>query len=623
MFPKGRECLEEACKDSGVDADALMRFLRQPAQEHDGTLSITGDIQAADSGFAPYSGSVAHLNPMPAPRGIHRPIGTDGPDAGDNGEGGVVLLLDNQPGGDAFPMANLHGDGGFAMRISDGVLWNQGETWIAKWAKIRSVTTIIDEKTWNLPAGAEATYFAADCWICGDSRGRYVTREPVRIYSQVEFSESDVGTMVRYTGRDQSGVAWISRSPPPTPPPYAKATDVWDWEVESTGTVGYAMFQNANDLFGATDGASETTYKVYLLATAGQDPNIHINDVVRYETDANGARVAITGYLDSKINTLEQWAGATNNIKAGWIEYTAMRGRFGVGYHPERTDYNALENQGGAHPITVTEHSSGAATWSINDHEFTTSENTTGITVTAHPQTTSSTNATGLTVGDHEFTTSENTTGITVTAHPQTTSSENTTGITVTDHAAKDTSSSATGVNNHSAGTSGGGNANLDDHNVHANAAETTSLDIVESTAPGYTSVTVVVSVSAGGEVLTHTANGHTHSTPELTHSSDEHTHGVSLYEHTVTDGGHAHTSSPLEHTVVDGGHAHTALLAHSLTDSGHAHTSSPLDHVVVDGGHEHTALLEHTGTLPHAAQDLRPPYSTVLWIKRVHPDDE
>ena len=548
------ECFEGA-KDLSDVGQRLAQLHGRPGRvENEGPVVVYPDTKAIDSGFASYS---THLNGMPVNK---RLVGVDGPEAGDNGEDGVGIFINHIPAG-GLPLVNMHGDGGFGLRMKSGVLWNQGESWVLKAAKVQAVGELTDEKTYSLPSGASSTYYFANCYNCGDSKGRSLTREPVRVFSKKALADTMVGTTVYYL-RDQSGVAWmIDAVSESNSVKYAKATGVWDWVDEYTDKVGYALFQDANDLFGDTAGASETTYTVYLRATAGADPNIHENDVVTYEVDASGNRIADSGYLDSKINSGERWYGTTSDIKAGWIEATQDRGRFAVGYDPDDADYNTLESTGGSHPITPAEHSSNSetTTFDIDDHEFTSSENTTHITVTAHPQTTSSTNATGLTVANH---------------------------------LAKDTSSSATGVNNHSAGTSGSGNLNLNSHTDHLNLVETTSRNILESTAPGFTSITFVTSVSAGGSTLSHASQTHTHSTPELSHAGDEHTHSVSLYEHTITDGGHAHTSSPL-------------------------------DHVVVDGGHSHTSTLPHTGTLPHVSEDYRPPYSTVLWIRRVHPDQE
>ena len=570
-FDSPRAACVQDCFDSAKDLSDVGRklaalFNGKGPVGLDGSMAIYPDTKAIDSGFAPYAGSGAHLNGMPVNK---RLVGVEGPEAGDNGEEGAGVFLNHVPAGN-LPHANMHGDGGFALNILNGVFRSAGESWMVKWAVVKAHVDVGDEKTYSLPSSASSTYYAANCFTCSDSKGRGETRVPVRLYWQYETARAAIGTVVGYV-RDLDGVARVVTDTLPAEASsfaqYAVATTDWDWVTgrdlpgTSTSQVGFALFQDANDVFGATNGASETTYTVYLPATAGADPNIHAGDLVTYESDASGNKIADSGYLDCKINSVEMWNGTPSNIKAGWIEHSVMRSRFAVGYDPDETDYNAVENTGGSHPITPVEHSSDSSpsTWLIDDHVFTSSLNTASLTVTAHPQTTSSSNATGLTVSDH---------------------------------AAKDTSSSATGVNNHSAGTSGSGNANLANHSVHANSPETTTLSIVESTASGVTNVTVVTSVSAGGETLSHSPSGHTHSTPELSHSGDEHTHRVSLYSHSVTDGGHSHTSSPL-------------------------------DHVVVDGGHAHTSTLPHTGTLPHVEEDYRPPYSTVLWVVRVHPDQE
>jgi hypothetical protein len=528
-----------------------------------GPVNIYGDQTASDSGFAPYSGTGAHLNSMPV---NERLIGVDGPEDGDNGEDGCALLIDVEPAG-GLPHSNMHGDGGFAIRIRNGVLWNQGESWVTKWGKVTAIGEFEDEKSYSAPSGADMTYYYADCYLCSDSKGRDETRIPVRVFSQVPFASEAIGTLVSYV-RDQQGVAWTVNSAAQQGNCYAKARGDWDWVTGYTNKLGYADFQDANDVFGDTAGAVATTYTVYLPATAGSDPNIHTDDVVTYTVDSSGNRVAVSGYLDAKINSIELWGGTTSNIKSGWIEHTAWRGRFPAAYDPDDADYSTLDGEGGSNPIQPTEHSSGAATWSIDNHEFTSSENTTGITVSAHPEITTTTDEITATIDDHAAKDV----------------SQSATGISVGGHNAKDTSSSRTGV---------------DDHSIDAGLA----FDAVDAG----TNVTNLDDTDfETGEFLV--ADNHPSATV-LEHTNDAHTHTVSAYTHSVTDGGHTHTVSAYTHTIAD--------------NTGHEHTVRGLSHTVNDSGHEHTANLAHTGTLPHASEDYRPPYSTVLFIRRVHPDDE
>lgn len=129
-------------------------------------------------------------------------------------------------------------------------------------------------------------------------------------------------------------------------------------------------------------------------------------------------------------------------------------------------------------------------------------------------------------------------------------------------------------------------------------------------------------SVSTSGFVHDITDNGHQHTT-----ISSVHTHGLVIDPHD-----HSIAEMTLTHVAQDAGHLHPTLSTthtHETTDDVHFHeiaaTSIPThSHTIKDPGHHHTSPTQtHGGSLYHREEDFRPPYCSIMFIRRVGPDDD
>ncbi len=476
------------------DVTPMVDLLSAPGIDTDDSNAIhkrTADWEADDRGYAD-KGGTNFLLPTSLPV---NPPATDA----------ALIHLVNIPAN--IPLAARFGDGGFALDIQDGILRSRGESWLLKWLWPTAVGSLEDSKSYSMSADADATYYYIDGYECSDSKGRGVTRIPIRAFSLDPFPQGLVTDKVPVAYvRDQDGLAWATLRTNRD----RTAVAVTDWSWVTTNKLGKANFLDS-DITGVTAGESETTYDILLIATAGADPNIHIGDVVTWRHNEDGDKYAASGYLDSKINSIEKWGGTTSNIKAGWTEYTLSAGYYSVNYKAGDADFGTPGDTLGSHPIQPREHSASVnggtyapnswieADWNLADH----------------PQTTSS----------------ENSISLTVATHPQSTCSENTTHLTVANHES------------------------------HRHNPETTAKVFDQ-----------IAGVFADGEVTTSEASPggqHTHSHTMSAASTevwfnDPSTIETTTLEHTITDPGHFHTCSPMTHSVTMTAHDHTSSpLAH------------------------------------------------------------
>jgi len=146
---------------------------------------------------------------------------------------------------------------------------------------------------------------------------------------------------------------------------HAQATGAWGWVSGYTGLVGQVTAVEVADLFGNTPGT--TAYTFYLPATEGSDPNVQIGNIFAWTLDGNGNRVAVGGYLDSKIGKID-WLAPGKDIPRGWALYGPAAGRFLAGFGPTTDGYNDDGGTGGRSPIQPLPHVSGTPAWQIDDH---------------------------------------------------------------------------------------------------------------------------------------------------------------------------------------------------------------------------------------------------------------
>lgn len=380
------------------DVGPMVDLLSAPGidtDDHNAIHKRTADWEADDRGYAD-KGGTNFLLPTSLP--VNPPV-TDA----------ALIELVNIPKN--IPLADRFGDGGFAINIESGILRNKGESWLLKWMWPTAVGTLKDSKSYSMKTGADATYHHIDGYECGDPKGRDITRVPIRVFGLDPFPQGMVTdkSPVAYV-RDQNGVGWaVVRSNR-----HRTAVAVTDWDWQTTNKVGYANFLDS-DITGVTAGESETTYDVSLIATLSNDPNIHIGDVVVFTENEDGTKIAVSGYLDSKVNSIEKWGGTTSNIKAGWTEYTLSAGYYSVNYKAGDADYGTPGDTLGSHPIQPHEHSSGQAggtyapdnwteaNWNLEDHpEQTCSENSISLTIQDHPEQTCSENSISITIQNHD-----------------------------------------------------------------------------------------------------------------------------------------------------------------------------------------------------------------------------
>ncbi len=477
------------------DVTPLVDLLSAPGidtDDHNAIHKRTSDWDADDRGYAD-KGGTNFLLPTKLPV---NPPATDA----------ALIQLINIPKN--IPLADKFGDGGFALKIDSGILWNKGESWQLKWIWPTAVGSMEDSKAYSMSTGADGTYHFIDGYECSDSKGRNVTRIPIRVFSLDPFPQGVVTdkTPVSYM-RDQHGVAWaVLRTNRDR-----TAVAVTDWSWVTTNKLGKANFQDS-DITGVTAGESETTYDVSLIATLSNDPNIHIGDTVLWTYDEDGNKVAVSGYLDSKINSIEKWGGTTSNIKAGWTEYTLSAGYYAVNYKAGDADYGTPGDTLGSHPIQPREHSASVNGGTYAPNSWIEAD----WNLTDHPQTTSS----------------ENSISLTVATHPEQTCSENSISLTIANH-------------------------NPHRHNYGTQASVVDEVGGVGTPGGEVTTSTV----SPGGE---HT-HEHTFSiaTGEVWRD-DPSDYEVTVLTHSVTNSPHSHTCSPMTHSVTNSPHNHTSSpLAH------------------------------------------------------------
>lgn len=463
---------------AGIDTD-----------DHNAVHKRTADWEADDRGYADKAGT-NFLLPTSLPV---NPPATDA----------ALIQLVNIPKN--MPLADRFGDGGFALVINSGILRNKGESWLLKWMLPTAVGTLEDARSYSMADGADATYYYIDGYECSDSKGRNLTRVPIRVFGLNAFAQGMVTnkTCVAYI-RDQDGLAWSIAQESTNQ--HRTAVAVTDWSWVTTNKLGKANFRDS-DITGVTAGESETTFDVSLIATLSNDPNIHIGDVVVFTEQEDDMKVAVSGYLDSKVNSIEKWGGTTSNIKAGWTEYTLSAGYYSVNYKAGDADYGTPGDTMGSHPIQPREHSASVNGGTYGDNSW---------------------NEANWSLDDHpEQTCSENSISLTVATHPERTCSENTTHIT------------------------------LADHGSHYHTPEDTAnvVDEVGGVAwPGGPAPTS--EVAPGGE---HT-HLHTISVAFIESMwTESSTKPTEISAHVVTDPGHEHTCPPMTHSVTNTPHDHTA----------------------------------------------------------------
>lgn len=331
----------------------------------------------------------------------------------------------------------------------------------------------------------------------------------------------------------------------------------WQWVAGRVGQLGQVQANLVADIL-AVDKEGEA-FTVYLPVSSGGDPNLHTGDSFTWMEDESYNKVAIDGYLDSKIGTIDMLKPGTE-IRKGWRLYNELAGLFPAGFGAV-LDYNVAGATGGSHPIKPMAHvlwkpgdppmRDDRAYIYIEDHDETLTGTVTfygGITETnLHTKT--------------RILTGLYTEAVTVEVNLETT------GITIVSHAGYPYSPpESTYWMDYVGGTS----QSSDDPNL------------------GYTEIT------------------------------DGHRHGITLnyseadFRHFIGDPGHDHETRPHFHPVED-----TLGHAHEIYPNPHSHG------LTLEGEVELPVHMGHDAWAPHAREDLRPPWKAMPYVVRVGPDED
>lgn len=343
--------------------------------DHQGQLSITGQLDSRSRGYSASAGS-SNMRP-------HPPVDTPIIDRG-------LLELDNQPDGDS----DRRGENGYALRLKRGIFLNEGESWVFRWGKVATTGTLEDGRDGELASGIDATYAYADCIECSDAKGRGADADRiVRVFYESEGDLPSTGEVIRYL-RDGHGLAWAVRGGGGTVGQWRKVTAGWYWHASN---VGRAPTHYVSDFLGSDEG--DTTTAVYVRATSSRDPNLQPGDIVFCRPDPNGNLVCNGGDgLDDKIGVAKLWNNPAS-IPGGWILDPDLQEKYVVGYSGSG-DFT-YGNTFGGHPIRPQEHSSSESydpdtTWNADGWKDTAWQ------LHTHTDIETLTKVTGVTVSDHE-----------------------------------------------------------------------------------------------------------------------------------------------------------------------------------------------------------------------------
>ncbi|MFW6145745.1 MAG: hypothetical protein ACOC7R_00260 [Planctomycetota bacterium] len=148
----------------------------------------------------------------------------------------------------------------------------------------------------------------------------------------------------------------LQPAPPPAPPlRWMKAAAHW---INAPANGSYVRAHPCADATG-TDADTEVMLKVALPRTPGTDPNVVADQVIGCLAAADGALVAVTGYLDDAIGTIRLWAldadppegwsecipGGTPGHGAPRVEH--LKGAFPVGRDVDHGEMNTVDEAGG------------------------------------------------------------------------------------------------------------------------------------------------------------------------------------------------------------------------------------------------------------------------------------
>lgn len=553
----------------GINPDAARRLadalcMREQRLEHSGTISVTGSLPRQERDYSPHTGS-SNLEPVPP---VNPPAVVRG-----------LIETSNQPDGDS----DKRGENGYSYYNKQGVIRNDGETWVLRAGKVLTVGSVMDARTDDLGVNTRKLHDFVDCRECSDGKGRDRTDVRVRVFNNYPGALRNTET-IHYI-RDLNGLAYQV-----TPNPDARYGIVqsgYDNKAVYDGAANPAAVSiRACDHQGLNTTGVAFTSKV--LKRANKDPALFTDYVVAYIGDDDAGRVVISDCYDKPIKkSVEVWNGTSSTIKDGWTLCTGgtidgvttldLSDLFIVG----TTSDAAIGTTGGSHPIRPRQHDDGESfsttdTWSGTWKD-------TAWRLTTVPSFQTDTKVTKLVVDS--FSGSSGTQALSIVG-----------GIATTALALTGTLTST--------------NLSIASHPDHFH--EGNYIDVLTSASCSVSDlgtttcnctcalVTATTSVWLAGPSFG--AIDGDDAAITLAHAVSPDPHGHTLGTLAVDPDPHGHGLGTL--AVSPDPHDHTINHTHTTTDPGHFHTSPAINIV---------------GSLWHREEDYRPPFMKLAYIQRTH----